>query len=81
MLLVAHHHMVKTLPSDAPDKALDIRIQPWTLRGDHALFDTHARDALPEGRAVDAVAIAEQIPGRLVPWANPAMISILSVHH
>ena len=68
MLLVEHHHMVTTLPADAPDKALDIRSLPWTLRGNHALFDTHVRDALPEGRAVDAVVYpraADNIPAPL----------------
>ena len=29
MLLVADQHMIATLPPDAPDEALHIRLLPW----------------------------------------------------
>jgi hypothetical protein len=34
MVLVEDHHMVQALPADTPDQSLDIRVLPWTPRGD-----------------------------------------------
>ena len=68
MLLVEDYHMIETLPSDASNEALDVRILPWTLRCDHNFFDTHVLDALPKGHAVDTVAVTEEIAWRS--WAR-----------
>jgi hypothetical protein len=44
-----------------------IRVLPWASWSDHDFFDTHMLDLLPKGRAINAVAIPQEIPWRLVP--------------
>src|SRR5262245_40576944 len=56
MLCIEDDDIIETRPPDAPDEALHVRMLPRALRGDHDLFDAHVLDALPKGRAIDAVA-------------------------
>src|SRR5512134_281117 len=67
MPLMEDDHMVQTFPADTPNQALDIWVLPRTPGRNHDLFDLHVLDALLKGRAVDAVAVAEQIPWCLLP--------------
>jgi hypothetical protein len=67
MPLVEHDHVIETLASDAADEPLYIRRLPRTTRRDLDFFDTHVAHALLERRAVDGVAISEQILRRLIP--------------
>ena len=67
MSLVQDDHVVQAFAADTPDQPLDVRILPRTPRGDHDLLDPHVPHPLPKGGAVDAVAIAQEIPRGLVP--------------
>jgi hypothetical protein len=67
MPLVEDHYVVQALPADTPDQSLHIWVLPRTPWGDDDLLDAHVLDTLPKGCAIDAVPIAEEIPGRLVP--------------
>jgi hypothetical protein len=49
------------------DAVCSISLLPRRAGCNHDLCDPHVRDALSEGRAIDAVPIAEEIPGGIVP--------------
>jgi len=66
MSLVKHDDMIEEIPTDAPDEPFDVRILPRRAGRNHDLFDPHVLDALPIGPAIDAVPIAEEMPGGLV---------------
>ena len=63
MPLVEHDDLIEESPTDASDEAFDVRILPRRVGRNHDLCDPHVRDVLPKGRAIDAVPIAEEIPG------------------
>ena len=67
MSLMQDDHVVKAVAADIPDQPLDVRILPWTPRGDHDFLDPHVAHALPKRGPVNAVAIAQEIPRGLVP--------------
>ena len=67
MRCIANDDMLQTCPSDAPNEALHRGILPRTLGRDDDFIDPHVLHALPKGRAIDAVPIAEEIAGGLVP--------------
>jgi len=60
MPCVEHDDMLQTLAPDAPKEALHVRVLPWTSRGDDGFLEPHVLDALPQGRAVDASASAQE---------------------
>ena len=67
MPLMQDDHLIQTLPPDTSNEPFHIRILPRTLGSGSHFLDAHVLDPLSKGRAVDAIAIAEQIPGSLVP--------------
>ena len=67
MALMQDDHVVQTLPPGTANEPFHIGILPWTLRGSQHFLEAHVPNPLSKGRAVDAVAIAEQRPGHLVP--------------
>jgi hypothetical protein len=56
--------MIQTVASDRADEAFHERILPRAVGGREHFEDPHIRHALPEGVAVDRVAIAEEIGRR-----------------
>jgi len=63
--LVEHNHMIEAFPPDGADDALGIRILPRRTRAGDRPLDSHAFDAVAKTYAVSAVAITDQIGGRL----------------
>src|SRR2546421_7291921 len=68
MPLMQDDYLIQTLSPDSANEPFHIRILPRTLRSGPHFLDAHVLDPLSKGRAVDAIAIAEQISGCLVPW-------------
>jgi len=67
MSLVQDDHVVQAFAAKTPDQPLDIGILPRTPGSDHDLLNSHMLYSLLKGGAIDAVAIAQQIPWGLVP--------------
>jgi hypothetical protein len=67
MLLMEDHEMVQALPADIADQPFDIRVLPRTPWGDQHFLDAYVPHPLPEGCAVNAIPIAEEIRWGLVP--------------
>ena len=67
MLLVQDDHMIQALTPDTSNQPLDVGVLPWTRGYDDDFFDPYMLDALPKGRAVDVVAVTQEIPWCLVP--------------
>ena len=57
-----------TLPPDTANEPFHRGILPRTLWSGPHLLDAHVPHTLSKSCAVDAVTIAAQIPGRLIPW-------------
>ena len=70
MLLAEDDDMIKAFPSDRADQPFSMSILPWRSRRGWSV--TNAHDAKPpfEKRAVDAVAVADDIPRRGLPAAG-----------
>ena len=60
--------MVQTLSPYTAVESFRIRILPGTMRRREDFFDAHVFDASPKPVAVDAIAVAQQVPRRGVPW-------------
>src|SRR5262249_50219983 len=78
MMHLEDHHMGQGLPADTPDQSLDIRVMPWTSRGDDHFLHTPVPNSLPNGCPSDAIAVTEQIREWLAPrerlaplWCGP----------
>src|SRR5215813_12350459 len=67
MRLVQHDDLSETLEPETPNDPFHVGILPWRARGDLHLFEAHVLDTLLKSCPVDAVAVAEQIPRRLIP--------------
>src|SRR6266540_5603706 len=67
MPLVQHDDMVEHFTPDTADESLDVWVLLWTAGGDQHLLDPHVVDPSPKVRAIDAIAIPEQIPWCIVP--------------
>jgi len=67
MPFMQDHYVIQALSTDTPDQALDIWVLPRTPGRNHDLFDAHMLHPLPKHSAVDTIAVAQQIPRRLVP--------------
>ena len=59
-----YHHSIQAFSPNGTDQALDDGILPRRSRGDQLLLDAHALDPLHEDRAVDRIAVPQQILGR-----------------
>ena len=66
MPFIENNEMLKALPVDRTDQALNVRILPWGVVCDHDLFDAHVLDSLLEERTADGVAIANQEPRGMI---------------
>jgi hypothetical protein len=67
MSLVQDDYVIQAVAAYTPDEPLDIGILPRTPRRNQHFFDAHVLHLLSKGSSVDAVPIAQQIPGGLVP--------------
>ena len=65
--LVKNDDLVQAFAADAADQSLGERILPRTARGDEDFLDSHGLDALLEGRAIDVIAIPDQVARRSLP--------------
>ena len=66
MIFVHNDYMVQTLPADRADQALHVCVLPGRPRSDGHLVDAHPFHPLVEVITVDAVAIPQQKPWRLL---------------
>jgi hypothetical protein len=62
--LAENEHVVQTLAPDRADEPLHERVLPRAVSRREHFEDPHAHEALPEGVAVERVAIAEEGGGR-----------------
>jgi hypothetical protein len=67
MPLMQDEPLIQTLPPDTAKEPFHIRMLPPTLGSGLHCLDAPVLDPLSKGRAVDAIAVAEQIPGHLDP--------------
>jgi hypothetical protein len=67
MALMQDHYVVQAFAADTPDEPLHVWILPGTRWGNHHVFDAHVSHPSLKGGARDAVLIAQQISGGLVP--------------
>ena len=65
MAFVEDDHVVETLAPNRADDSLDVRISPRRSGRSDDFLDAHVLDAIVEGLAVDAVAVAEDEPRSL----------------
>ena len=66
MPFVENDDVVEALPPDRSDQTLAVWILPWRARSCDDFLDTHRLDAPDEIGAQDAVAIAQDVPWRIV---------------
>ena len=59
--LAERDHVVRALPTDRADHALDVSVLPRRAIGCGHLLDAHVRNAVREGLAVDRIAIPDQV--------------------
>ena len=62
--LTEYKHVIQTLTADRADEPLHERVLPRAPRRGENLLDPHACHAMPKWRAVDAVAVAEEVGRR-----------------
>jgi hypothetical protein len=67
MPLAEHHDMVKAVPPDRTDQPLRISVLPWRLRCNRPIPDPNRSKTTDEDAAIDTVAIAYDVSGRLLP--------------
>src|SRR5260221_14604611 len=67
MSFAEHNNMVKTIPSDRADEPLRVSVLPGRPWRDRPIPYTHCSKPLDENLAIDAIAIANDIPGGLLP--------------
>jgi hypothetical protein len=67
MSLVQDDHLVQAFAAETPDEPFDGGILPRTPGGDHDVFDPHVPHSLSKRGAVDAIAVSQERPWRLVP--------------
>ena len=63
---IEHDHSIEAFTPNRTNQSLDVRALPGRSRGDHLLLDGHAHNPLHEDRAVDRIAVPQQILGRCV---------------
>jgi hypothetical protein len=68
MALVQDDHVIQAFAADTLDQPFDVGVLPRTPRGDDNLLDPHMLHPLPNGGAIGAVPIAQQISRCFVPW-------------
>src|SRR5512135_816802 len=65
--LAEHNHMIQALPANGTDEPFDIRGLPGRARSSEDFSDQHVCGLSPEGVAIDAITVAEQVAGSRVP--------------
>ncbi len=68
MTFVQDDDMIETFAPDRTDDALDVGRLPGRPRCGQYFRDPHTRQALPRGLPIDAVAIADHVARRRIPW-------------
>lgn len=63
--LVEDDDVIQALATERSDEALRVGVMPRRPRGNGDLTKTQSRDALPELRSMDPIAIADQVPKRV----------------
>jgi hypothetical protein len=58
---IEHDHPIQAFSPNRTRQALDVGVLPGRSRGDYLLLDAHALNPLDEGRAVDRIAVLQQI--------------------
>ena len=66
--LVYDNDVIEAFAADGADQALDIRSLPGTSGSGEDFGDMQVSDLSPEGVAIDAVTISEQVARSGVPW-------------
>ena len=67
MTFVQDDDVVQTLAPDRADYPFDVRILPGGFGSRHDVLDAHGGNCGPEGRAVNAVSVPDQVPRPCVP--------------
>ena len=67
MPLTKYNNMIKAVPSDRADEPLTIAILPWRSQRSWPIPNAHRLKTPYKDIAVDAVAIANEIPWPLLP--------------
>ncbi len=67
MALTENDDVIQAFSPDRSDDPFDVRILPRRMWGAQDFVDAHAVYALPEGIAVDPIAVAQQVARRGVP--------------
>ena len=65
MSLVQDDHVVQAFAADAPDEPFNVGVLPQAPGGDQHVFDPHMPHPLPKRGTVNAIPIAQEIPGAL----------------
>src|ERR1017187_2509123 len=68
--LAENDDMIKAFPSDRADQAFSVSVLPWRSQRGWPVTDAHGAKPPFEKRAVDAIAIADDIPRRRLPAAR-----------
>ena len=68
MIFAEDDDVVQTLSPYTAVESFRIRILPGTMRRREDFFDAHVFDASTKPVAVDAIAVAQQVPRHGVPW-------------
>ena len=68
MRLAKDDQVINAFATDRPDKSFGKSVLPWRRRRGRLVPDTHGAQAALDERAIDAIAIAEEIARSLVPW-------------
>lgn len=66
--LIHYDYMVQAFSTDGADQPFYVWALPGRSRSGEHFDDLHARRLRPEGDAIDAITVSEQIPRRHVPW-------------
>ena len=67
MTFVQDDDVVQTLAPDRADDSFNVRILPGGSGSRHDVLDAHGGNRGPEGRAVNAVSVPDQVPRPCVP--------------
>lgn len=68
MVFAEDDDVVQTLSPYTAVESLRIRILPGPMRRSEDFFDAHVLDASPKPVALNAIAVAQQVPRHGVPW-------------
>src|SRR3982074_2989818 len=68
--LAEHNNVVEAFPSDRTDQPFGISVLPWGTRRRRLIANAHRSKSSDENFTIRAIAIADQIVGKLLPSAG-----------